>query len=67
MNMGRFSYKIQYQPIRDCPINRTCRLIAHSTSDFDDRLQFHKIDYFKLFEKNKLHLEIAYWSSERLH
>ena len=41
---------------RDCPINRTCRLIAHSTSDFDDRLQFYKIDYF---EKNKLYLEIA--------
>ena len=37
--------------IRDCPINRTCRLIAHSTSDFDDRLQFYKIDYFDYFEK----------------
>ena len=35
--------------IRDCPINRTCRLIAHSTSDFDDRLQFYKIDYFDYF------------------
>ena len=33
--------------ISDCPINRTCRLIAHSTSDFDDRLQFYKIDYFE--------------------
>ena len=32
---------------RDCPINRTCRLIAYSTSDFDDRLQFYKIDYFE--------------------
>ena len=37
--------------IRDCPINRTCRLIAHATSDFDDRLQFDKIDYFDYFEK----------------
>ena len=34
---------------RDRPINRTYRLIAHSTSDFDDRLQFYKIDYFKVF------------------
>ena len=39
------------QMTRDCPINRTCRLIAHSTSDFDDRLQFYKIDYFDYFEK----------------
>ena len=45
---------------RDCPINRTCRLIAHSTSVYDDRLQFLKIDYFKFFGKNKLYLEIAY-------
>ena len=36
---------------RDCPINWTNRLIAHSTSDFDDRLQFYKIDYFKSFLK----------------
>ena len=34
---------------RDRPINRTYRLIAHSTSDFDDRLQFYKIDYSKVF------------------
>ena len=36
---------------RDRPINRTYRLIAHSTSDFDDRLQFYKIDYFESFLK----------------
>ena len=36
---------------RDRPINRTYRLIAHSTSDFDDRLQFYKMDYFKFFLK----------------
>ena len=36
---------------RDRLINRTYRLIAHSTSDFDDRLQFHKIDYLKSFLK----------------
>ena len=36
---------------KDCPINWTCRLIAHLTSDFDDRLQFYKIDYFDYFEK----------------
>ena len=27
------------------------QLIAYSTSDFDDRLQFHKIDYFLPFLK----------------
>ena len=27
------------------------RLIAHSTSDFDDQLQFHIIDYFLTFLK----------------
>ena len=36
---------------RDRPINRTYRLIAHSTSDFDDRLQFYKIDYSESFLK----------------
>ena len=36
---------------RDRPINRTYWLIAHSTSDFDDRLQFYKIDYFLSFLK----------------
>ena len=42
--------------VRDCPINRTCRLIARSTSDFDDRLQFYKIDYFekKIVPRNSL-------------
>ena len=40
--------------VRDFLFNRTCRLIAHSTSDFDDRLQFHKIDYFLSFLKNKI-------------
>ena len=37
--------------IRDRPINRTYRLIGHSTSDFDDRLQFYKIDYFDVLKK----------------
>ena len=36
---------------RDRLINRTYRLIAHLTSDFDDWLQFYKIDYLKSFLK----------------
>ena len=51
---------------RDRPINRTYQLIAHSTSDFDDRLQFYKIDYFKFFEKMNCILETAFCSSKRL-
>ena len=55
ISFKRLTHSYQYCPkickhfVRDRPINRTYRLIAHSTSDFDDRLQFYKIDYFLSF------------------
>ena len=43
--------KINVVFFRDRLINWTYRLIPHSTSDFDDWLQFYKIDLKKSFLK----------------
>ena len=61
-------YSKEWTPyIRDRPINRTYRLIAHSTSDVMIDCNFVRSIILKVFWKNKLYLETAFCSSERHH